>query len=253
MKLPQHVAIIMDGNGRWASKRLLPRVAGHQQGAESVRAIVAASAKKGIKALTLFAFSSENWHRPKPEVDFLLSFLLRSLKNEIAELHKNNICLKVFGDKAAFSAEMQTSIEAAEAKTAQNSGLKLNIALNYGGRWDIVQATRLLSERVAKGELLAQDISEEMFQQTLSLSDCAEPDLLIRTSGEERLSNFLLWQLAYTELYFTDTLWPDFREPEFDKALEAYANRVRRFGQSPEQLEAKTPSADANPEHHAHA
>jgi undecaprenyl diphosphate synthase len=230
MNIPRHVAIIMDGNGRWAMKRFLPRVAGHKQGAESVRAIVQAAAKKGVKILTLFAFSSENWNRPKPEVDFLLSLFLRSLKNETEELNKNNVRLKIIGDRTAFSLELQNAMKESETLTIQNTGLIVNLALNYGGRWDIVQAAKILSERVLKGELTPDNITENVFQEMLSLSSSGDPDLFIRTSGEERISNFLLWNLAYTELYFTDTLWPDFREKEFEKALISYANRQRRFG-----------------------
>lgn len=228
--IPKHVAIIMDGNGRWAIKRYLPRVAGHKQGADSVRAVVQAAAKKGVEILTLFAFSSENWSRPKTEVDFLLSLFLRSLKNEMEELNKNNVCLKIIGDRSAFSLELQTAMQESETRTEQNTGLVVNLALNYGGRWDILQATKTLCNRVSKGELAPEDITENVLHEAMSLSAYPDPDLFIRTSGEERISNFLLWNLAYTELYFTDTLWPDFREAEFEKALNAYASRQRRFG-----------------------
>lgn len=236
MKYPNHVAIIMDGNGRWAKRRLLPRVAGHQQGAESVRAIIKACSKKGISVLTLFAFSSENWNRPKAEVEFLLSLFLRSLKNETASLHKNNVRLMVIGDRTPFSKDLQLAMEEAETITKQNTGLLLNVAVNYGGRWDIVNAATKLCERVQKGELNPSDINESLFQESLSLSHCGDPDLLIRSSGEQRISNFLLWNFAYTELYFTDTLWPDFREEEFDRALAAFGSRKRRFGFADEQI-----------------
>lgn len=232
MKLPQHVAIIMDGNGRWAEKRLLPRIAGHKQGLESVRAVVQAASQKGIQILTLFAFSSENWIRPQTEVDFLLSLILRSLKNELTTLNKNNVRLKVIGDRARFNQELNQAILDAELLTENNTGLCLNIALNYGGRWDIVQAARLISLQVKAGNLDPSQIDENLFESMLSLSPHNNPDFLIRTSGEQRISNFLLWDSAYTELYFTETLWPDFKEEEFYKALEVYNTRQRRFGQA---------------------
>lgn len=230
MKQPKHVAIIMDGNGRWAKSRLLPRVAGHQQGAESVRTIVSACAKKNIPYLTLFAFSSENWQRPKAEVDFLLTLFLKTLKTETENLHKNNIRLKIIGDKTAFSEDLQAAMQEAETLTDKNTGLQVNLALNYGGRWDIVEAARRLAQKVKEGNLDPKSINQDLMQQEISLSDCPEPDLLIRTSGEYRISNFLLWQSAYTELYFTETHWPDFREDEFEKALLDFASRNRRFG-----------------------
>lgn len=235
IKYPKHVAIIMDGNGRWATQRHLPRVAGHQQGAESVRAIVGECSKKGIPYLTLYTFSSENWNRPSTEIDFLMSLFLRSLKNETQNLHKNNIRLKIIGNKSDFSVELQQAMQEAEALTQNNHGLQVNLALSYGGRWDIVQTTQQLCERVLKGELKCEDINEKLFTETISLNDCPEPDLLIRTSGEYRISNFLIWQIAYTELYFTETHWPDFREAEFEKALNDFAQRHRRFGYTSEQ------------------
>lgn len=234
MKLPKHIAIIMDGNGRWAKQRLLPRVAGHQQGAESVRTIVTLCSKKGIKFLTLFAFSSENWQRPKTEIDFLLSLFLRTLKTETESLHKNNIRLQIIGNKLAFSEELQEAMRDAESLTQNNTGLQVNLALNYGGRWDIVEATRRISEKVQQGTLDPKEINQALLQQEISLADCPEPDLLIRTSGEYRISNFLLWQCAYTELYFTQTHWPDFREEEFEKALQDFTTRCRRFGNAEE-------------------
>lgn len=231
MKTPKHVAIIMDGNGRWATKRHLPRATGHQQGTESVRSIVGACVKHKIEVLTLFTFSSENWLRPKSEVNFLLSLFLKAFqKNEVQELNKNNIRLNIIGDRTPFSNELQTLMKEAETLTSKNTGLCVNIALNYGGQWDIVQAARALAEKVAKGELLPTEITEEIFQQNMALGTAVSPDLLIRTSGEQRISNFLLWDIAYTELYFTDTLWPDFREKEFELALDAFAMRQRRFG-----------------------
>jgi len=237
LNLPKHIAIIMDGNGRWAERRFLPRVAGHQQGVESVRFIVEACVKKRIACLTLFAFSSENRHRSEAEVSFLFNLILKVLRKEIDSLHKNNIKLSILGDRNLLGTELRNQIEDAESLTHANTGLKLNIALNYGGRWDIVKAAQILSQRVASGEISASDITEELFTNTLSLHGLPEPDLLIRTSGEERISNFLLWQIAYTELYFTNTFWPDFREPEFEAALEAFAKRTRRFGKTDKQIE----------------
>lgn len=236
MKMPRHVAIIMDGNGRWAKKRLLPRVAGHQQGLESVRAIITTCVKKEIPCLTLFTFSSENWRRSENEISFIFGIFLRSLRNETKALHENNIRLKIIGDRSAFSDELKSAISDAEKTTEQNTGLKLNIAFNYGGRWDIVEASRKVAEQVASGTLKPEEISADIVNQHLSLADYPEPDLLIRTSGEYRISNFLLWQLAYTELYFTDTYFPDFREAQFEEALSSYAKRQRRFGSSGEQL-----------------
>lgn len=236
MNLPKHVAIIMDGNGRWAKRRLLPRVAGHQQGVESVRAVISACLKKEIPYLTLFTFSSENWRRPEGEINFLFSIFLRSLRNETQALHDNNIRLKIIGDKTCFSEELQMAINDAEKLTEKNTKLQLNIAFNYGGRWDVVEAARQLAAKVQRGEIKPEEISENSFRQHLALADCPEPDFLIRTSGEYRISNFLLWQFAYTELYFTDTYWPDFRETQFEEALDSYRTRKRRFGQVDEQI-----------------
>jgi len=230
MKLPKHVAIIMDGNGRWAKRRLLPRVAGHQQGLESVRAIIKACLEKNIACLTLFTFSSENWHRSPTEIDFLFSIFLRSLKNEMHKLHENGVKLKIVGNMQGFSEDLIAAIRTAEALTATNAKLQLNIAFNYGGRWDILEAARAVGSQMAAGTLSPEDLTESLFQSHLSLNDCPEPDLLIRTSGEYRISNFLLWQFAYTELYFTDTYFPDFREAQFVEALLAYSKRQRRFG-----------------------
>lgn len=241
MTLPKHIAIIMDGNGRWAEQRFLPRIAGYQQGLESVRAVMTAAVKQKIPCITLFTFSSENWRRPQSEIDFLFGIFLKSLRNELNSLHENGIKLKIVGDISAFSDELKQAIRDAEAVTAHNTTLQLNIAFNYGGRWDIVQATKAVSEKVAAGILKAEDITESVFQSHLCLADCPEPDLLIRTSGEYRISNFLLWQFAYTEFYFTNTYWPDFREVEFEEALEAFGKRQRRFGHSQAQLLSKNP------------
>jgi len=237
MELPQHIAIIMDGNGRWAKKRLLPRIAGHQQGMESVRAMISHCSKIKIPYLTLFAFSSENWRRPESEISFLLGLFLKSLKGELKALAENNVRLRIIGEKTRFSKELQNAIEEAEVLTENNKGLMLNIAFNYGGKWDIVQAAQKLCDKVVKQELNISEINEEVFQDHLCLSDCPMPDLLIRTSGEYRISNFLLWQFAYAELYFTDTLWPDFREAQLEEALKTYNSRQRRFGYIEEQLE----------------
>lgn len=230
MILPKHIAIIMDGNGRWAERRKLPRVAGHQQGVESLRTMVKACCKKNIEQLTLYAFSSENWLRPQSEVNFLLSLALKLFqKKEIQTLCQNNVQINIIGDRSPFSAELKTAMFEAEKQTRHNTGLKVNIALNYGGQWDIVQAARKLAIDVAAGHLMPDEINEELFQSRMSLSG-ASPDLLIRSSGEQRISNFLLWDLAYSELYFTQTLWPDFGEAELEKAIQAFGSRERRFG-----------------------
>lgn len=228
--IPQHVAIIMDGSGRWAQKRLMPRVAGHRQGVEAARRTVQAAIDLQIPVVTLFAFSSENWQRPANEVKVLMDLLYKMLSEEVTELHKNKVKLVVLGDSSRLSAKLQLAIKSAEHMTADNTGLQLNIALNYGGRWDILQAAKHLHTRIAAGELSIDEATEQDFASGLSTAGLPEPDLLIRTSGEQRISNFLLWQLAYTELYFTDTLWPNFALEDLQKALEFYALRKRRFG-----------------------
>lgn len=225
---PRHVAIIMDGNGRWAKKRMMPRIMGHRQGAVRVREVVQASVECGIEVLSLFAFSTENWQRPQEEVSGLMRLFLESLKKERDALHKNNIRLRVIGDRSRFAAEIQQEIEAAEALTQNNHGMVLNIAANYGGRWDIVQAVQRYYQ--AQGQQQAQAITAEALEAYLSTAGLPEPDLLIRTGGEHRISNFMIWQLAYTELYFTDTFWPDFDRSAYQAALEGYAVRQRRFG-----------------------
>ncbi len=225
---PRHVAIIMDGNGRWAKKRMMPRIMGHRQGAVRVREVVQASVECGIEVLSLFAFSTENWQRPQEEVSGLMRLFLESLKKERDALHKNNIRLRVIGDRSRFAAEIQQEIEAAEALTQNNHGMVLNIAANYGGRWDIVQAVQRYYQ--AQGQQQAQAITAEALEAYLSTAGLPEPDLLIRTGGEHRISNFMIWQLAYTELYFTDTFWPDFDRSAYQAALEDYAVRQRRFG-----------------------
>lgn len=231
MKIPRHIAIVMDGNGRWAKKRGLPRIAGHKVGVDSVREIVKACVEKKIEVLTLFAFSTENWQRPQEEVGYLMEQLfVLALEDEIKELHKSNVQFRIIGETKRLTEKLQQKIRAAEKLTASNSGLKLVIALSYSGRWDIVEATRKLGIEIEAGKLTAQDITLEKLHARTCLHDLPEPDLFIRTSGEQRISNFMLWQLAYTELYFTDVLWPDFLEAEFTAALVAYDQRSRRFG-----------------------
>jgi len=236
-KIPRHVAIIMDGNGRWARRRHMPRFAGHRVGLEAVRKTIRACVSHGVEALTLFAFSSENWRRPKEEVGLLMNLFMTALDSEVKKLHKNGVRLRIIGDITAFSPELQKRIQAAEELTAANKTLQLNIAANYGGRWDISRACRCLADEVAAGRLQSEAITPELIQQHLSLSDLPEPDLFIRTGGEKRISNFLLWQLAYTELYFTDLLWPEFDQESLAEALESFASRQRRFGRTGEQVE----------------
>ena len=235
--LPRHVAIIMDGNGRWAERQHKPRVAGHRAGVEIVREIVKICGESGIQVLTLFAFSSENWRRPQKEVGLLMEMFLIALEREAKKLHRNNVQLRVIGDVSAFAEKIQQRIKEAEALTRDNTGLVLNIAANYGGKWDIAQAVQQLAQQVHQGELAPQDITAEHIAAKLSLYDLPEPDLFIRTGGEQRISNFLIWQLAYTELYFTPILWPDFRRDEFEKALLSFSNRQRRFGRTGDQVE----------------
>ena len=230
--IPQHVAIIMDGNGRWATKRFLPRVAGHVKGVEAVRGIVEACVDRGISFLTLFAFSSENWRRPADEVSLLMRLFVSALEKEVARMHANNIRLKVVGDLSRFDAQLQKMIQIAEAKTANNTGLTVSICANYGGRWDIVQAVNQLN---AKRDSTVK-ISEDDLSQYLSMAYAPEPDLFIRTGGETRISNFLLWQLAYSELYFTETFWPDFDAAALDVAIQSYQARERRFGRTSAQV-----------------
>lgn len=231
--LPQHIAVIMDGNGRWARKRFLPRVAGHKRGMDAVLDLVKACVDHKIGYLTLFAFSSENWRRPADEVSFLMSLFIQGLKREVAKLHENNIKLVLIGDRSRFNTELVAQIELSERLTANNTGLTLSIAANYGGRWDILQAVNKM--HIASPELAGQ-FDEEHLAPHLAMNYAPEPDLFIRTGGEKRISNFMLWQLAYTELYFTDTLWPDFDEAAFNLALASYQNRERRFGRTSEQL-----------------
>jgi len=235
-KVPQHVAIIMDGNGRWAQLRGKTRVVGHKNGVESVRAVVSTARKVGVKALTLFAFSSENWQRPEQEVGVLMDLFMFVLTREVKKLHKNNIRFQVIGDVSRFSEKLRKKISEAEKLTAMNDAMVLSVAANYGGRWDITYAAKQLALKVKNNELLVEDISEEMLDQETSLFGLPELDLLIRTGGDFRISNFLLWQAAYAEFYFSDVLWPDFKENEFKKALTCFDARERRYGQTGEQV-----------------
>lgn len=227
----------MDGNGRWARKRFLPRVAGHKRGVETVRDVVKHCVKLDVKYLTLFAFSSENWRRPAEEVSFLMGLFMDALDREVSKLHQNNIKLVMIGDRSYFDANLVEKINASERLTANNTGLVLTIAANYGGRWDILQAVNKM--QLASPELVGQ-FTEENLYPFLSMHYAPEPDLFIRTGGEMRISNYLLWQLAYTELYFTDTLWPDFDEAAFNLAITSYRQRERRFGRTSEQLHSAT-------------
>jgi undecaprenyl diphosphate synthase len=236
--IPTHVAVIMDGNGRWARRRALPRHAGHRSGVGSVKKIVELAAERGVKYLTLFAFSSENWARPREEVSKLMGLFVEALQREVDELHRNNVRLEFIGAREQLQAGLIEKIAAAEAQTAGNTGLRLIVAVAYGGRWDIVRATQSLAGKVAAGELDVSDIDDEALAAQLQLANVPDPDLLIRTGGEQRISNFLMWNLAYAELYFCDTLWPDFGDRDFDEALAFYAVRQRRYGHTGEQVEA---------------
>ncbi|MGL6223503.1 MAG: polyprenyl diphosphate synthase [Steroidobacteraceae bacterium] len=228
--LPRHVAVIMDGNGRWAQRRALPRHFGHRAGAKAVRATVEGCARRGIGALTIFAFSSENWQRPPDEVTRLMELFVESIDKEVDELHRNGIRVRFIGELARLREGLDARIRAAEARTAGNTRMTLYIAVSYGGRWDIVEAARRLAQRVAAGTLDPGAIDEDSFAAELQLAGAPEPDLFIRTGGEQRISNFLLWNLAYTELYFCDTLWPDFDDEALEAALRFYSGRQRRFG-----------------------
>ncbi len=234
--VPRHIAVIMDGNGRWAKQRFMPRVMGHKQGVESLRKVVKACRDLGVQYLTVFAFSSENWRRPEEEVSFLMSLFMKALDREVTKMHKNNIRLKIIGDRSRFNEQLKQSMQDAEALTAKNDGLTLTIAANYGGRWDMMNAVHLMLKDHPKR---ANNFTEADLQPYLSMSDAPEPDLFIRTGGEQRVSNFMLWQLAYTELYFTDTLWPAFDGNELRKAIDSYQHRERRFGRTSEQVQGK--------------
>lgn len=234
--LPRHVAIIMDGNGRWAEQRSKARTSGHKAGAEAVRKTVAFALRNEIEALTLFAFSSENWRRPALEVKVLMELFITVLKREVPELHRHGVRLRIIGDTSKFSPRLQKHIQKAEQKTASNNRLILNIAANYGGRWDITQAARQACRLVQQGELDVDSLTEERFAEMTQIADCPPPDLLIRTGGDMRISNFLLWQLAYAELYFCDVLWPDFDDSAFAAAVNSYVTRERRFGLTSQQI-----------------
>jgi undecaprenyl diphosphate synthase len=243
--VPRHIAIIMDGNGRWATQRRLPRVAGHTRGVDAVRSVVEACVERGVEYLTLFAFSSENWRRPTDEVSFLMRLFVTALEREVGRLHANGIRLRVVGDLSMFNERIQDLIRRAETKTARNTRLTLTIAANYGGRWDIMQATRKLVEESARaGEPVA--VTEDTLGQHLAMAYAPEPDLFIRTGGEQRVSNFLLWQLAYAEFYFTDTYWPDFDAAALGRAIDSYAERERRFGRTSAQLDPQKQSQNAD-------
>ncbi|MDU1346930.1 MULTISPECIES: isoprenyl transferase [Eikenella] len=228
--IPRHVCVIMDGNGRWAKKRLLPRVMGHKRGLTALENLAARCAELGVEYLTVFAFSTENWRRPEDEVSFLMKLFLQALDGKVAKMHQNNLRLKVIGNRSRFPAAIVEGIEAAERLTADNTGLTLTVAADYGGRWDILQAANRL---IAEGK---SEITEDDLSQRLSLAEAPEPDLFIRTGGETRISNFMLWQMAYAEFYFTDALWPDFDAAEFDRAISSFRVRERRFGRTSEQL-----------------
>ncbi|EMU4519412.1 isoprenyl transferase [Neisseria gonorrhoeae] len=228
--IPRHIAVIMDGNGRWAKKRFLPRIMGHKRGLDALENMVKHCAKLGVQYLTVFAFSTENWRRPEDEVSFLMGLFLQALQKQVRRLHENNMRLKILGSRERFNRQILQGIEEAEALTANNTGLTLSIAADYGGRWDILQAAnKLIAEGVS-------EITEDTLAKHLMLSDAPEPDLFIRTGGETRISNFLLWQMAYAELYFTDILWPDFDETALDAAVASFQKRERRFGRTSEQL-----------------
>jgi undecaprenyl diphosphate synthase len=238
--VPRHIAVIMDGNGRWAKQRFMPRVAGHQRGVEALREVVKVCRDLGVEYLTVFAFSSENWRRPADEVSFLMTLFLKMLEREVARLNENDIRLQIIGDRSRFDDKLLQAMQAAELLTASNSALTLTIAANYGGRWDVMQAVQAMLREHPR---LARTFSEQDLQPYLSMSDAPEPDLFIRTGGEQRISNFMLWQLAYTELYFTDTLWPAFDRAELDQAIAWYRMRERRFGRTSEQLQSAPGSA----------
>jgi undecaprenyl diphosphate synthase len=236
---PRHIAVVMDGNGRWAAKRGRPRSMGHQAGLKALRRVVEHCAKLGIAELTVFAFSSENWNRPKQEVSRLMDLFMRALGKETRELHENGVKLRFIGDLSAFSPALQKNIEIAVERTRENQRMTLNVAVNYGGRWDITHAAQVLAKACEQGQMHAEDINEALFARHLMLGNGTEPDLLIRTGGEMRISNFLLWQAAYSELYFSAELWPDFTPACLDAAIADFASRERRFGRTGEQVQSR--------------
>jgi len=234
--VPRHIAVIMDGNGRWAKQRFMPRIMGHQRGVETLREVIRACRDLGVEYLTVFAFSSENWRRPLEEVNFLMGLFMKMLEREVANLHRNDIRLRIIGDRSRFDTKLVQAMTAAEQLTAHNKTFTLTVAANYGGRWDVMNAVQTMLREQPE---LAQGFSEEDLTPYLSLSDEPEPDLFIRTGGEQRISNFMLWQLAYTELYFTEVLWPEFSRQELELAISSYRKRERRFGRTSEQLKAR--------------
>ncbi|MDH5392118.1 MAG: isoprenyl transferase [Gammaproteobacteria bacterium] len=244
--LPAHVAIVMDGNGRWAKKRLMPRAAGHKAGVGALKYIIESASEAGVKCLTVFAFSSENWNRPEREVSILMDLFVSSIKKYLPELKQAGVSLRFIGDRSVFSEKLSASLLDAESATKDNTFLNLNIAMNYGGRWDIVEAAKNMLLDVESGSVSPANIEETLFSDYLSLADLPAVDLFIRTGGEHRISNFLLWQCAYSELYFTDVLWPDFNGDEFLKALQWFSSRQRRFGRTGEQLEEELQSLQTN-------
>ena len=239
--IPKHVCIIMDGNGRWAKKRLMPRTFGHRKGVTVTRESIEFFARAGVRYLTLFAFSSENWNRPEEEVNTLMELFFRSLKDNSDELNSKNIRIRFIGEREAFSQTLQNQIAETEALTFDNDIMTLNIAANYGGQWDILNAIKKVATRVEQRQITADQIDQTLLETELSLADTPDPDLFIRTGGEHRVSNFLLWQLAYTEFYFTDVLWPDFSKQEMQKALDDFSQRQRRYGKTGEQVVEQTP------------
>lgn len=234
--IPSHIAIIMDGNGRWAKSRNRPRSMGHQAGLKALRACIEHCVFLGVNTLTVFAFSSENWNRPPTEVSRLMELFFRALNKEAQELHENGICIRFIGDRSAFKPAIQQKMSEAEDLTANNTRMIANVAMNYGGRWDITQASQRLATEVSEGKLAATEIDEARFSRFLALAASPDPDLFIRTGGEMRISNFLLWQSAYTEFHFTNALWPDFDKQELDRAVATFKSRERRFGKTSEQL-----------------
>jgi len=235
-KLPKHIAIIMDGNGRWAKKRALPRVVGHEYGVKSVRTVAETAARLGVKYLTLYTFSTENWNRPQLEVKAIMALLVRTIRKEVATLQKNNIRLRTIGDIDALPKDAYNELQEAMALTANNDSMDLVLALNYSARWDIVQATKKIAESVQDGSIKVEDINENVISASLNTGALPEPDLLIRTSGEFRISNFMLWEMAYGEFYFTDIYWPEFDQEAFYKAIVDYQKRERRFGKTSDQI-----------------
>lgn len=244
-EIPQHIAIIMDGNGRWAKKRGLPRVAGHKEGVKSVRDVVEACAQLGVKYLTLFAFSTENWKRPKYEIDTLMKLLINALRTETDKLHKNDIKLNAIGDIESLPPEVQQELKEAIEKTKNNKRMVLNLAISYSGRWEIIEAVKNIARDVKSGKVKISEIDDKLFSNYLKTAGMPEPDLLIRTSGEYRISNFLLWQIAYTEIYICDCLWPDFRRKHLYEAIRDYQRRERRFGMTSEQIKKKSFNGNA--------